>query len=168
MGNSCYLNAALQTLCATEHLVEYFKEGLAQWEVNESNSKGYGGNLVARFDKLINDLTSGAIASFAPTELRASIAKKNSELCQAGQQQDSAEILAVILDGLHEDLNRADGTEKYEEFPDSNERSDAIVSAEHWSIHKKVRPTSNSNITRVVQAENGILKEAKNAEKSHF
>ena len=118
--------------------MEYFKEGLAQWEVNEENQKGYQGKLVARFDKLINDLTSGTISSFAPTELRTVIAKKNLELCQAGQQQDSAEILSVILDGLHEDLNRADGTEKYEEFPDSNGRSDDVVSEEHWKIHRKL------------------------------
>ena len=78
-----------KALCATEHLVEYFKEGLAQWEVNESNPKGYKGNLVARFDKLINDLTNGNISAFAPTELRAAIAKKNPDLCQAGQQQET-------------------------------------------------------------------------------
>ena len=123
--------------------MEYFKEGLAQWEVNEINQKGYQGKLVARFDKLINDLTSGTISSFAPTELRQVIAKKNSELCQAGQQQDSAEILSVILDGLHEDLNRADGKEKYEEFPDSNGRSDEVVSEEHWSVHQKARVFKN-------------------------
>ena len=28
VGNSCYLNAALQALCATQHLVEYFKEAV--------------------------------------------------------------------------------------------------------------------------------------------
>ena len=128
----------IQAICATEHLVEYFKEGLAQWEVNESNEKGYRGRLVAQFDKLITDLTNGEISAFAPTEFRAAIAKRNPELCQAGQQQDSAEILAVILDGLHEDLNRSNSNLKYEEFQDSNGREDAIVSEEHWEVHKKV------------------------------
>ena len=53
--------------------------------------------------------------------------------------KDSAETLAVILDGLHEDLNRAEEEEEYEEFPDSNGRSDKLVSQEHWDIYKKVK-----------------------------
>ena len=50
------------------------------------------------------------------------------------QQQDSQELLAFLLDGLHEDLNRV--TDKpYVELKDSLGRSDVIVAAEAWENH---------------------------------
>lgn len=74
-----------------------WKEGLAQWEVNEENTKGYKGHLVVKFNKLIEDLTNKNISCFAPNYLREVLAKKNEDLCRVGQQQDAAEVLAVIL-----------------------------------------------------------------------
>ena len=51
-------------------------------------------------------------------------------------QHDSQELLAFLLDGLHEDLNRV--TQKpYVERKDSDGRPDEIVAAEHWDNHCK-------------------------------
>lgn len=41
------------------------------------------------------------------------------------QQQDSQELLAFLLDGLHEDLNRIK-KKPYVEIQDSNNRSDQV------------------------------------------
>ena len=49
-------------------------------------------------------------------------------------QHDSQELLAFLLDGLHEDLNRV--TDKpYVELKDSNSRPDVICAQEAWENH---------------------------------
>jgi len=137
VGNSCYMNAALQALCTTDPLNKYFEQGLAQWETNDSNQNGYHGKLVANFSILISQLAEASIASFAPSKLRNVLASKNSNLCREGDQQDSVELLQVLLDGLHEDLNRVKEKVENQDIPDSNGRDDKLVSQEHWNLFKK-------------------------------
>jgi ubiquitin carboxyl-terminal hydrolase 4/11/15 len=50
-------------------------------------------------------------------------------------QHDSQELLAFLLDGLHEDLNRII-KKPYTEVPDSNGRPDEEVANDCWNIHK--------------------------------
>lgn len=50
------------------------------------------------------------------------------------QQQDSQELLAFLLDGLHEDLNRVHD-KPYVELKDSDGRPDWEVAAEAWENH---------------------------------
>eukprot|EP00063_Salmo_salar_P096121 XP_014070956.1 PREDICTED: ubiquitin carboxyl-terminal hydrolase 32-like [Salmo salar] len=50
------------------------------------------------------------------------------------QQQDSQELLAFLLDGLHEDLNRVH-EKPYVELKDSNGRPDWEVASEAWENH---------------------------------
>ena len=65
------------------------------------------------------------------------LASKNSNLCREGDQQDSVELLQVLLDGLHEDLNRVKEKVENQDIPDSNGRDDKLVSQEHWNLFKK-------------------------------
>ncbi|KAJ4445303.1 hypothetical protein ANN_07108 [Periplaneta americana] len=50
------------------------------------------------------------------------------------QQHDSQELLAFLLDGLHEDLNRVHD-KPYVELKDSDGRPDVIVAQEAWENH---------------------------------
>ncbi|CAI8055035.1 Ubiquitin carboxyl-terminal hydrolase 32 [Geodia barretti] len=50
------------------------------------------------------------------------------------QQQDAQELLAFLLDGLHEDLNRVK-EKPYKELKDSDGRPDDEVSREAWDYH---------------------------------
>ncbi|XP_064223163.1 ubiquitin carboxyl-terminal hydrolase 4 isoform X3 [Aotus nancymaae] len=51
------------------------------------------------------------------------------------QQQDSQELLAFLLDGLHEDLNRVK-KKPYLELKDANGRPDLVVAKEAWENHR--------------------------------
>ncbi len=51
-------------------------------------------------------------------------------------QQDSQELLAFLLDGLHEDLNRV-RQKPYVEEADANGRPDKVVAAEAWANYRK-------------------------------
>ena len=50
------------------------------------------------------------------------------------QQQDAQELLAFVLDGLHEDLNRVK-EKPYLELQDSDGRPDEEVAREAWDYH---------------------------------
>ena len=52
------------------------------------------------------------------------------------QQHDSQELLAFLLDGLHEDLNRV-RQKPYIEEPDADGRPDEVVAKEVWSNYRK-------------------------------
>lgn len=47
----------------------------------------------------------------------------------------SQELLAFLLDGLHEDLNRVKN-KPYIEYPDSNGRPDEEIAAEAWKNYR--------------------------------
>lgn len=51
------------------------------------------------------------------------------------QQHDSQELLAFLLDGLHEDLNRI-RKKPYVEMPDFDGKPDAEVALASWDYHK--------------------------------
>ena len=52
------------------------------------------------------------------------------------QQHDSQELLAFLLDGLHEDLNRV-RQKPYIEEADADGRPDAVVAKEVWNNYRK-------------------------------
>ena len=137
VGNSCYMNAALQALCTTMPLQKYFELGYEYWEEDEHKKEGYRGKLVSNFQKLLKQLHTSKGGSFAPTELRHVLSSKNVDLCREGEQQDSVELLQVLLDGLHEDLNRIKEKGANDSIPDSNGRPDSVVSHEHWELYRR-------------------------------
>lgn len=51
------------------------------------------------------------------------------------QQHDSQELLAFLLDGLHEDLNRVK-KKPYAEMKEADGRPDEEVAKEAWALHK--------------------------------
>ncbi|CCH63060.1 hypothetical protein TBLA_0J00600 [Henningerozyma blattae CBS 6284] len=117
LGNTCYMNSALQCLIHLPKFNEYFLLNGYQKEINLDNPIGYQGNVANAFGKLIHKLfeeriidnesekSSFSINSFSPTNFKSTVGYCNS-MFSGYLQQDSQEFLAFILDGLHEDLNR--------------------------------------------------------------
>lgn len=141
LGNSCYMNSALQCLLHTEELAGYFLSRRYVDDINPDNPIGYGGHVAKSFAGLVEAVLLGANASFAPREFKHTVGRYNSAF--AGyQQQDSQEFTAFLLDGLHEDLNRIKSkpaTEK-PELPDDKVNDDRAINelaAAVWDLHKK-------------------------------
>lgn len=98
--------SALQCLSNTPELKEYFVSRVFEQEINTDNVLGTGGALVTAFGQLINILWSpSGGTSYAPRDFKWSLAKFAPQFSGYGQQ-DTQELLAFLLDGLHEDLNR--------------------------------------------------------------
>ncbi|KAI0214877.1 Ubiquitin carboxyl-terminal hydrolase 32 [Lamellibrachia satsuma] len=133
LGNTCFMNSALQCVSNTRVLTLYFTAGMHLYEVNRENPLGMKGHVAQRYGDLVKDLWSGTMKSIAPLKLRWTIGKYAPRF-NGFQQHDSQELLAFLLDGLHEDLNRVHD-KPYVELKDSDGRSDQIVAKEAWDNH---------------------------------
>lgn len=128
LGNTCFMNAALQVLFNTRPLTEYFKQNIHLFELNTHNKMGTKGHLTLRYTELLKEIISSQTRSIAPIKFRFVVSKYAPQFTN-GMQHDSQELLDWLLDNLHEDLNRV--TEKpYIEIKDSNGRSDQLVALE--------------------------------------
>ncbi|KRT78925.1 Peptidase, partial [Oryctes borbonicus] len=131
LGNTCFMNAALQAVSNTRPLTLYFQRDLS--ELNSTNPLGTKGQVAKRYAELCRDLWAGSTRSVAPIRLRLCVTKHAPNL-GGGGQHDSQELLAWLLDSLHEDLNRVP-KKQFVELRDSDGRPDAVVADEAWNQH---------------------------------
>lgn len=133
LGNTCFMNSALQCLVHTPKLVQFFLQDYTQ-EINKKNPLGMQGELAIAFGDLLRKLWSSGRTSVAPRAFKARLARFAPQF-SGYNQHDSQELLAFLLDGLHEDLNRVI-TKPYIEAKDANGRPDEEFADECWASHK--------------------------------
>ncbi|CAI5734046.1 unnamed protein product [Hyaloperonospora brassicae] len=133
LGNTCYMNSALQCLTNTKLLAEYFLSGMYLEDINRTSTLGLQGKLAEVYGKLAEDMWCVKQKSISPRNFKKSIGKFN-EAFRGNDQQDAQELLAFLLSGLSEDLNRIQD-KPYIEQPDSDGRYDADLADEWWRNH---------------------------------
>uniref|UniRef100_A0A8D2DFB4 Ubiquitin carboxyl-terminal hydrolase n=1 Tax=Sciurus vulgaris TaxID=55149 RepID=A0A8D2DFB4_SCIVU len=134
LGNTCFMNSALQCLSNTAPLTDYFLKDEYEAEINRDNPLGMKGEIAEAYAELIKQMWSGRDAHVAPRMFKTQVGRFAPQF-SGYQQQDSQELLAFILDGLHEDLNRVK-KKPYLEPKDANGRPDAVVAKEAWENHR--------------------------------
>ncbi|KAH6712208.1 ubiquitin carboxyl-terminal hydrolase-like protein [Leptodontidium sp. MPI-SDFR-AT-0119] len=142
LGNTCYMNSALQCVRSVEELTEYFLSGCAMQELNAENALGNNGEVATAYMKLLKEIYKDPTPnSIAPRNFKNTIGKWRAQFAGYGQQ-DSQEFLGFLLDGLQEDLSRVK-KKPYIEKPDSTDEMvnnpEAIreMAAKVWDITKK-------------------------------
>ncbi|RDB15775.1 Ubiquitin carboxyl-terminal hydrolase 4 [Hypsizygus marmoreus] len=107
MGNTCFMNSALQCLAHNKELTDYFLTGLYEEELNPDNPLGMHGAIAEAFGALLQRIwaSTGASTSYSPREFKTQLQRFAPQF-SGYQQHDSQELVAFLLDGLHEDLNR--------------------------------------------------------------
>lgn len=133
LGNTCFMNSALQCLVHTPPLFEYFLQDYSD-EINTDNPLGMHGELALAFGELLRKLWSSGRTTIAPRAFKGKLARFAPQF-SGYNQHDSQELLAFLLDGLHEDLNRVK-RKPYIETKDSDGRPDEEVADECWKNHK--------------------------------
>ncbi|XP_074929058.1 ubiquitin carboxyl-terminal hydrolase 4 isoform X6 [Chelonoidis abingdonii] len=134
LGNTCFMNSALQCLSNTPPLTEYFLEDRYEAEINHDNPLGMRGEIAEAYAELIKQMWSGRHSHVAPRVFKTQVGRFAPQF-SGYQQQDSQELLAFLLDGLHEDLNRVK-KKPYLELKDANGRPDSVVAKEAWENHR--------------------------------
>ncbi|KAL0389929.1 UNVERIFIED_CONTAM: Ubiquitin carboxyl-terminal hydrolase 8 [Sesamum calycinum] len=132
LGNTCFMNSALQCLAHTPKLVDYFL-GDYKKEINPENPLGMNGEIASSFGELLKKLWAPGATPLAPRTFKMKLAHFAPQF-SGFNQHDSQELLAFLLDGLHEDLNRVK-CKPYVEAKDSDDRPDEEVADEYWRNH---------------------------------
>ncbi|KAL3742844.1 hypothetical protein ACJRO7_018193 [Eucalyptus globulus] len=133
LGNTCFMNSAIQCLVHTTPIVEYFLQDYTE-DINMENPLGMRGELALAFGDLLRKLWSSGRTTIAPRAFKGKLARFAPQF-SGYNQHDSQELLAFLLDGLHEDLNRVK-KKPYIEAKDSDGRPDREVADESWKYHK--------------------------------
>ncbi|KAF3952305.1 hypothetical protein CMV_022127 [Castanea mollissima] len=132
LGNTCFMNSAIQCLVHTPEFARYFREDYHQ-EINWQNPLGMVGELALAFGELLRKLWAPGRAPVAPRSFKAKLARFAPQFT-GYNQHDSQELLAFLLDGLHEDLNRVKH-KPYMKTRDADGRPDEEVADEYWANH---------------------------------
>jgi len=101
LGNTCFMNSALQCLSNVPELTEFFVSDAFAEEINLNNPLGTGGKLAHQYGELIKAIWSGTYKSYAPTDFKKTLGSFAPQFI-GYQQQDSQELTSFLLDGLHE------------------------------------------------------------------
>ncbi|XP_068607231.1 ubiquitin carboxyl-terminal hydrolase 8 [Brachionichthys hirsutus] len=134
LGNTCYMNSILQCLCNTPAMAEYFNNNFYMEDINRYNILGHKGEVAEEFGVIIKALWAGLYKCISPRDFKITIGKINEQF-SGYEQQDSQELLLFLMDGLHEDLNKADNRKRYKE--EENDHLDDQAAADlAWSKHK--------------------------------
>ncbi|KAL3417342.1 ubiquitin carboxyl-terminal hydrolase [Phlyctema vagabunda] len=142
LGNTCYMNSALQCLRSVEELTKYFLTETSDLELNTDNPLGNNGQVAVAYGMLLKEMfRDPAPASITPRNFKQIIGRYAPQFSGYGQQ-DSQEFLGFLLDGLQEDLSRVK-KKPYIEKPDSTDEmvnDDELIremAAKVWDITKK-------------------------------
>uniref|UniRef100_A0A674EUA1 Ubiquitin carboxyl-terminal hydrolase n=1 Tax=Salmo trutta TaxID=8032 RepID=A0A674EUA1_SALTR len=135
LGNTCFMNSALQCLSNTPPLTEYFLRNAYLEELNFTNPLGMKGEIAEAYADVIKQMWSGRHYSVVPRIFKTKVGHFASQFL-GYQQHDSQELLSFLLDGLHEDLNRVKNKE-YIELRDAAGRPDQEVAEEAWRNHRR-------------------------------
>lgn len=138
LGNTCFMNSALQCLAHTPELTEYFLTGVYRTELNPTNPLGMKGAIAEVFGGVLDKLWHPISYAVAPREFKQQLQRFAPQF-SGYAQHDTQEFLAFLLDGLHEDLNRV-LKKPYVENPDWNgggEKELVKHAATAWEGYKK-------------------------------
>ncbi|CAL1290748.1 unnamed protein product [Larinioides sclopetarius] len=150
LGNTCFMNSALQCMSNTPPLVDYFLQDRYWDELNNENPLGMQGEIAKSFGELIKNMWCGRYSYTVPRNFKMIVGRFAPQF-SGYQQQDCQELMAFLLDGLHEDLNRVK-KKPYIEQQDADGRPDELVAKEAWENYLK------RNNSVIVDIFHGLLK----------
>ena len=136
IGNTCFMNSALQCLSNCYELTKYFLLNFYENDINQENRLGTGGQVVTIYRKFLDDLWLGDDDYINPNYFKRIFAHFVHKF-SGYAQQDSNEFLIYLLDKIHEDLNTITVKPYIEMEGKKPEQTDEEVSKIWWEKHLK-------------------------------
>lgn len=130
------MNSALQCLSNSPPLTRYILSNKYVDDINTDNPLGMHGEIARTYAELIKVMWTGNNSSFLPRDFKCAVGRFAPQFTGFAQQ-DCQELMAFLLDGLHEDLNRIKKKPYIEVKSDAERRPDEEVAKESWENYKK-------------------------------
>jgi hypothetical protein len=136
LGNTCFMNSAIQCLSNVPALTTYFLSDEYKEHINHDNPLGMKGDVAQAYGQLIHEMWSSTTDYCAPKLLKQSVAKYAPQF-SGFSQQDSQEFMSFLLDGLHEDLNQVKVKPYVEKKDDDGITDDDKLAREQFEDYLK-------------------------------
>ena len=136
IGNTCYMNSAIQCLSNCFQLTKYFLSNSYQNEINTQNRLGSGGKIARLYKKLLKQIWKNEKEYIYPNKFHDVFIQYERQFSGFGQH-DSNEFLIFLLDKLHEDLNRISKKEYIEIMPQKYYEDETQSALRYWKSHLK-------------------------------
>ena len=136
LGNTCFINSVLQCLLYTSDFSKYFLLNHYKKEINTQNNHGYKGEIAESFADLFIKMQSAVTQRVNPIDFLRVFFTKNKSL-NVRHQQDAQEFLSILLDSLHEDLNRITKKPYFQLEEQKEQESDSEASQRFWDLYKQ-------------------------------
>ena len=105
LGNTCYMNSALQCLRAIKELTDYFLYYFDENKINKTNLMGTGGLLALAYANYIFQINLND-KNFLELKYFKNAIGIVDDRFSGYDQQDTHEFLSFLIDSIHEDLNK--------------------------------------------------------------
>ena len=136
IGNTCFMNSALQCLSNCYELTKYFLLDYYINDINPDNKLGSGGQVTTIYRKLLEDLWNSEEDYINPSYFKRIFVHFVHKF-SGYAQQDSNEFLIYLLDKIHEDLNTITVKPYIEMEEKKQDQTDEEVSKIWWEKHLK-------------------------------
>ena len=136
LGNTCYMNCSLQCLSNTKDLTKYFLFNYYQNEINLQTTFGSNGVLVKAYSDLINLMWLSKFTKINPHFFRVSFCISTNKFMN-NKQQDAMEFISILLNYLHEDLNRVKQKPYLNMENQIENESDVLAGQRYYNYHLK-------------------------------
>eukprot|EP01038_Epipyxis_sp_PR26KG_P007584 gene7584-10333_t len=133
IGNSCYLNSSLQCLSHIAAMSIYFRSQKFEDHVNKQSKDGTGGILAQQYAKMLQDMWFDNKSFLSPYTIKGILGRINPEYAGLAQH-DAHEVIELLLDKLHEDVNKV-VSKPYTLKAEGNGNDDLEIAEETWKRH---------------------------------
>ena len=105
LGNTCYMNSALQCMRSIKELTRYFQNFFDKSKLNINNAIGTGSFLTMAYKNFLNNMNYCDKKYYSPKYFKYAIGIID-ERYSDYDQQDTHEFMTFLIDSIHEDLNK--------------------------------------------------------------
>ena len=136
LGNTCFMNSAIQCLSNCELLTKYFLSTYYKKDINCSSKYSTGGKIAISYYELLEKLWKQNKPYIKPIDFYRTFTSYV-KIFNDSSQHDSHEMLIYLLEKLHEDLNRNQEKKYIELNEKQNNETDIEASNRWWETHLK-------------------------------
>lgn len=105
LGNTCYMNSALQCMRSIKELTRFFQNFFDKSKLNINNAIGTGSFLTMAYINFLNNMNYCDKKYYSPKYFKYAIGLID-ERYSDYDQQDTHEFMTFLIDSIHEDLNK--------------------------------------------------------------